>query len=198
MLFRTSASEWDESTSATIDVKHDSQDYADHNADDYSHEYAVEEMSQETTNNTENTTNNFPQFETVVLQDEFGNIINCENDEQIVILQQDENGMVQGENGTIGYFDGEQIIYMTDPNQQNEQMEQVESNEGNESSTACDGAVQTSDIAKPGHSFVPVFDIYMKNGNVTGFVVNENVAKENPDWKGAAKDAKKLLDPGPK
>lgn len=144
--------------------------------------------------NPESTTDSFHQYETVVLQDEFGNIINCENDEQIVILQPDENGMVQGENGTIGYFDGEQIIYMADPNQENQQTEQqVESTEGNDSSASESHATaSTSESSQAGHSVVPVFDVYMKNGNVTGFVVNDNAEKGETSWKNTRREIKEL------
>lgn len=103
----------------------------------------------------------------MVLQDEFGNVINCEDDEQIVFLQQDESNQPP-DSQTIGYFDGEKIIYV-DPNEENAESA---ANDG----SVHDVAVQTNS-QKPSHSYVPVFDVSMKNGNVTGFVVNDKVGK---------------------
>lgn len=166
--FRNSTLGWDESAivnneESTENVEHDTEDYpdtCDNTYDDYnSADYTVSETVQETNSETAQNEEQY-EYQTVVLQDEFGNVINCENDEQIVFLQQDENNPPP-DGQTIGYFDGEKIIYV-DPNEA----------EGN----AHDVAVQTSS-QKPGHSYVPVFNVYMKNGNVTGFVVNDKVGK---------------------
>lgn len=78
---------------------------------------------------------------------------------------------------TIGYFDGEKIIYMDEAN-----VEQNQANEEANDSSACDVAVQTT--TKPGHSYVPVFDVCMKNGNVTGFIVNDKVTNKGGIEKG--------------
>lgn len=42
-------------------------------------------------------------------------------------------------------------------------------------SYAQDVAVQTADKSGSGHTLLPVFDVYMKDGNVTGFVVGDNL-----------------------
>lgn len=162
---RDSTLGWDQSAIANADeptqnAEHeDFPDTCDNTyTDDYnSADYTISETVEQT--NTETPTQY--EYQTVVLQDEFGNVINCENDEQIVFLQQDEQDQPP-DSQTIGYFDGEKIIY-------------VGQNAANETNVH-DVGVQTNS-QKPAHSYVPVFDVYMKNGNVTGFVVNDEVGK---------------------
>lgn len=99
-------------------------------------------------------------------------------DSHVVVDQNDEihdsTLEVTGESEEIHEFDNTEVIeeghidYVTDNDNDVEYI-----NEVYEENTAHDVGVQTADMKA--QMLVPVFDVYMKDGNVTGFVVNDNI-----------------------
>lgn len=80
---------------------------------------------------------------------------------------QESNYDINGQNNT----ELEQIEYVTENDEQFVQY----IDETNEENTGHDVGVQTNKDADSEQTLLPVFDVYMKDGNVMGFVVNNNV-----------------------
>ncbi|XP_026728685.1 uncharacterized protein LOC113494506 [Trichoplusia ni] len=99
-------------------------------------------------------------------------------DSHVVVDQNDEihdsTLEVTGESEEINEFDNTEVIeeghidYVTDNDNDVEYISEVY-----EENTAHDVGVQTADMKA--QMLMPVFDVYMKDGNVTGFVVNDNI-----------------------
>lgn len=105
------------------------------------------------------------------------------NDQSEILTDFDNSQDTVGEENHVEYTTEDVGVenhgeYTTeDLGEENQEVEYLD-DELNEES-AQDVAVQTAESAdgnsSTAHSLLPVFDVYMKDGNVTGFVVNDNL-----------------------